>query len=138
MIQKTTISFHDTGDRGDLAVFDLPGPEWRGVRTCPFEPRRIFWITNMQQLARRGGHAHRKGEQFLFCPTGGVQIAYQCPEGKGLVVLKGSSVGAYVPPLHWLDIRNLHTKTVLVVLASNPYDDADYIRDPEEFKRLCK
>ncbi len=132
MITKHTVNTHGTFTRGDLSVVEL------NKSLVPFEVKRVFWITNMAQLARRGGHAHRAGEQFMFCPTGSVQIRWAAPKGEGgNLILTGAENAIHVPPLHWLDIRNVHQKTVLVVLASNPYEEADYIRDEAEFKRLC-
>ena len=138
MISKLTISTHATPDRGDLSVMSLPGPEWAGVRTVPFQVRRMFWITRMPQLARRGQHAHREGHQFMICPTGGIQVHSESADGKQVVMLQGPEHGLYVPPMHWLDIRNVSPKTSLVVLASNEYQESDYIRDHDEFLQLIR
>lgn len=139
MITKLTISTHATPDRGDLSVMDLPCPEWQGVRTVPFQVRRMFWITRMPQLARRGQHAHREGHQFMICPTGGIQVDSIGPDCKKQhLMLQGPEVGLHVPPMHWLDIRNISPKTSLVVLASNDYKESDYIRDYDEFLQLIR
>ena len=101
----------------------------------PFTPRRVFWITDVPKLTKRGGHAHKTGEQFIFCVNGGVEVKIDGCED-AIFLDQDSAIGVYLRPLDWVDIRFLRPKSKIVVLASNEYDESDYIRDYDEFKKL--
>ena len=103
----------------------------------PFPVKRIFWITNTQSLAFRGQHAHMDGWQFLI-PISGHAIIKSFGPGldRKRFDLRDKAYGLIVPPLHWLDIRITLSETNLLVLASNPYSENDYIRSWEEYEKL--
>jgi len=130
-ISKLPVTTHATPARGDLSVVN--------ANEIPFDVKRVFWISRMPVLARRGGHAHREGHQFLIVPHGSIQIV-AC--GPGMVKTKFNLArpeeALYVPPLHWLEITNTNAKTALVVLASNEYSEKDYIRDFAQFQEMAR
>ncbi len=130
-ISKKPIASHSTPARGDLAVMN--------ASEVPFEIKRLFWINRMPLMAQRGKHAHREGHQFLIAVGGSVQIRSTGPGGvKNHFMLARPEEGLYVPPMHWLEIVNTNAKTVLLCLASNEYNEVDYVRDFEEFKALSR
>ena len=129
-ITKIPVPTHPTPARGDLSVVNS--------KEIPFEVKRVFWITRMPLLARRGGHAHLEGHQFLIVPHGSIQVVSMGPGGvKNKFNLARPEEALYVPPLHWLEITNTNAKTALLVLASNEYSEKDYIRDFDSFKTLA-
>lgn len=127
LVQITT---HETLERGRLSVLE--------EKEYPFPVKRIFWITGVAALAKRGEHAHRDGQQFII-PMGGMVNIQSF--GPGLEVksyqLVDKTQGLYVPPMHWLNIRFTMHNSALLVLASNPYAEADYIRNWDEYVKLA-
>lgn len=118
-----------TDPRGALGIAQHP-------EHVPFPIARMFYTAGVPAGARRGGHAHRTLEEFLLVPVGRVHVR---AEWAGSVVeaeLDATSAGFYLPPMTWLDLSDYDDGTVVVVLASAPFDEADYIRDRAEFDRL--
>ena len=120
----------------DCGVVDLPtfGDE-RGkltfaeqLRHVPFEVRRAFWIHGVPEGAERGAHAHKACHQFLVCLAGSVEVELQDGTGVRAVRLDRASVGLHIPPMIWAS-QSFGADSVLLVFASDPYDEADYHRD---------
>jgi hypothetical protein len=102
----------------------------------PFEPRRYFSVFNVPSAEVRGGHAHRVCHQLLACVHGSLVVLVDDGTRREEVVLDDPRVGLYIPPLVWASQFGYSTDTVLTVLASHPYDAADYVRDYEAFLDL--
>src|SRR5438094_728099 len=83
--------------------------------------------------ATRGSHAHRECAQFLVCVTGACAVVVDDGEHRLEVALDRPNRGVYVPPMVWATQYKYTRDAVLLVLASHPYDAADYIRNYEEF-----
>jgi UDP-2-acetamido-3-amino-2,3-dideoxy-glucuronate N-acetyltransferase len=113
--------------RGKLTAGELPGD------AVPFEPRRWFLVYDVPSREVRGEHAHRVCHQFLICVSGQVNVAVDDGEKREEVVLDAPTVGLYVPPRVWASQYRYDDDAVLLVLASHPYDSADYIREYETF-----
>jgi hypothetical protein len=105
-------------------------------REVPFGVQRVFHIFDMPVGTERGGHAHRAQHQFLIAMHGAMEVLTRGREGEALHRLEDPGEGLYVPPMTWVVIRALAPESVLLVLASHAYDEADYIRDPAEFAAL--
>jgi WxcM-like, C-terminal len=108
-----------------------------GERDIPFAIRRVYWIYDVPGGAARGGHAYRAGEEVFVALSGSFDLTLD--DGRGSSVrqtLNRSYYGLYVPPLTWRTPENFSTNGVCLVLASTPYDESDYLRDYEEFRRL--
>jgi dTDP-4-dehydrorhamnose 3,5-epimerase-like enzyme len=101
----------------------------------PFDPRRVFYLYGMPQGAIRGGHAHRAQHQFLIMLKGGCRITIDDGKARQDVILENPSHGLYVPPMHWLDLADFSQDAVCLVLASDVYNEADYIRDLVQFRQ---
>jgi UDP-2-acetamido-3-amino-2,3-dideoxy-glucuronate N-acetyltransferase len=115
--------------RGSLTAGELPG------ENVPFVPRRWFLVYDVPSREVRGEHAHRVCHQFLICVSGSVSVAVDDGEHRGEVVLDEPTLGVYVPPLVWASQFRYDTDSVLLVLASHPYDASDYIREYDAFLR---
>jgi hypothetical protein len=102
-------------------------------RHIPFAVKRVFAIYDVTEGASRGGHAHRTQEQFLMIVAGDCTATIDDGRSRAVVQLKRGSEGLYVPARHWLELAQFSAGAVCVVLASGPYDEADYIRDYDGF-----
>ncbi|HXA01097.1 MAG TPA: FdtA/QdtA family cupin domain-containing protein [Cytophagaceae bacterium] len=106
-----------------------------GSKNIPFDVKRVFWSYYTPQMVTRGRHAHYKLEQILVPVAGKLIVTNENVEGETTVqILENPNVGLYIPPMYWHVIQFSHN-AVMMSLASMPYDEKDYIRDYEEFKK---
>lgn len=124
--QLIPINTHKTAESGDLSVFE-------SLHDIPFEIKRIYYISNVRSGIRRGAHAHKSLKQFMFCPYGSITITLDDGYSSTDIILDDPSVGLLVFPCMWRDMIWNTDNSVLCVAASEYYDEADYIRDREEF-----
>ena len=104
------------------------------LKNVPFEVKRVYWTYYTPQDVVRGGHAHRELQQLIFAVSGTITFNTEDLDGnRDSFVLDHPSKGLYLPKLIWRDIHFTHS-AVLLCLASEYYDEADYFRDYEEFK----
>ena len=104
----------------------------------PFIVKRIFWLDNIEAEEIRGEHAHRTSQQLLICLNGSLTIDLEDTSHKTYSFkLSSSNEALYMPPMHWGKITYSKPSTVLSV-ASDEYDETDYIRDYQEFKSINK
>jgi UDP-2-acetamido-3-amino-2,3-dideoxy-glucuronate N-acetyltransferase len=104
----------------------------------PFVPQRMFAVFDVPSRKVRGEHAHRQCDQFLLAMAGSVAVV--CDDGiqRQEFVLDSPEVGLLLPHMVWGIQYKYSENALLMVLASHPYDAADYIRDYDEFSRLRK
>lgn len=108
------IQSHHSERRGNLSV----------IEELPFKIKRAFFIYNVPLEEMRGGHAHKKCHQFFVAVCGAVLI--RMGDGKSFI-LDCPDIGLYVPPKNIININFLTENTTLLVLASDKYDENDYI-----------
>lgn len=113
--------------RGRLTAGEFPAD------AIPFTPQRWFLVYNVPSREIRGEHAHRACHQFLLCVSGRVSVAVDDGEHRGEVLLDEPTLGVYIPPLVWASQFRYDADSVLLVLASHPYDASDYIREYDSF-----
>lgn len=107
-------------------------------KDTPFDIKRVYWTYYTPQDVIRGGHAHKELQQVIFAVSGTIEFNTLDLEGnKDTFILDSPSKGLYIPKLIWRDIKFSHS-AVLLCLASEIYDEADYFRDFEEFKNYKK
>jgi WxcM-like, C-terminal len=118
--------FHDP--RGNLTFLE-------GGEHIPFEIRRAYWIYGVPGGGKRGGHAYRELHEVLIALSGSFEV--QLDDGRRHMthVLNRGYTGLYVPNMIWRELERFSTNAVCLILASQPYSDADYIRDQDEFRR---
>jgi carbonic anhydrase/acetyltransferase-like protein (isoleucine patch superfamily)/dTDP-4-dehydrorhamnose 3,5-epimerase-like enzyme len=118
-----------------VGVDDLRGSLVSGevASHIPFLPRRFFNIMRVPSKDVRGAHAHRVCEQFLVCQAGSVAVVVDDGHVREEVVLDDRHFGLYVPPMVWSVQYRYTQDAILLVLASDPYEPEDYIRDYDEF-----
>jgi UDP-2-acetamido-3-amino-2,3-dideoxy-glucuronate N-acetyltransferase len=102
----------------------------------PFVPQRTFLVYDVPSKDVRGEHAHRACEQFLVCVSGSVNVLADDGTHRQEFVLDDPSVGIHLKAMTWGTQYKYSPGTVLMVFASLPYDDADYIRSYDEFLSL--
>jgi len=115
--------------RGSLVASELG-------ETLPFPPQRVFVVHRVPSAEVRGAHAHLACHQFLICVSGSVSVLVDDGTNRAQVTLDDPGLGLYVPPMLWGTQYAYSANAVLMVLASLPYDAADYVRDYDEFLRL--
>lgn len=117
------------GPGGRLGVIE-------GERHVPFAIRRVFYVTDLEPGARRGGHAHKAQAQALAALAGAITV--RLDDGRTVAAHRLDRPDAllYVPPMVWLDYAAETPSAVLLALASDIYDEADYIRDRAAFDAL--
>ena len=98
----------------------------------PFDIKRIYYLYMVPEVAR-GAHAHKELQQLLIATSGSVDITLDDGVNKKTFHLDKPWKGLLVVPGLWRDLDNFSGGTVLMCLASEKYDAADYIRDYDEF-----
>ena len=102
----------------------------------PFDVKRIFWTYYTPDSILRGRHAHHNTEMVLIATAGRIIVNTEMPDGNvNVFILEKPEVGLYMPRYCWHTMQYSHS-SVQLVLASNIYDEKDYIRSYEEFKSL--
>jgi dTDP-4-dehydrorhamnose 3,5-epimerase-like enzyme len=99
----------------------------------PFSIERVYFIYDVPPGSERGSHAHKKLEQFMVAASGSFTVELDSGFGKESFVLDNPSIGLYVPPGMWRDLKDFSENSVCLVLASAKYDESDYMRDYDEF-----
>lgn len=109
-----------------------------GKRDIPFPIRRAYWITETEADLHRGFHAHKLNCQLLFCPHGCIDIIVDDGDNKRTVTLDKPGKGLILMPGLWREMVWRESGSVLCVLASEYYDEQEYIRDYNEFLAYCQ
>lgn len=104
----------------------------------PFEIKRVYYIWDTQKDMVRGKHAHQKLEQIIVCVSGSCDFILDDGKERQIVHLDNPAQGLYVKHNVWREFTNFSKDCVVMVLASDYYDKADYIRDYNEFLREIK
>ena len=116
-----------TGDLGSLIVAELGAG-------LPFTARRVFTLLDIPPGEARGIHAHRECQQFLICMRGSVTAVVDDGTNRQEIRLDSPQLGLYMPAMTWGTQFDYSIDALLVVLASDPYDAADYIEDYDDFQ----
>ena len=121
------IYFQNHGDsRGNLTALEYN-------KELPFVVRRVYYIYNVKDKIRRGFHAHKKLNQVLIAIAGSCKILVDDGTKKEVVVLDSPDKGLFVGEDIWREMYDFSDNAVLVSLASEEYNESDYIRDYNEF-----
>jgi oxalate decarboxylase/phosphoglucose isomerase-like protein (cupin superfamily) len=102
----------------------------------PFDIKRVFWTYFTPESIVRGRHAHYDTEQVIVAVTGRIIVTVEEPSGSiQLFNLESPNQGVYVPPNCWHTMQYSHT-AIQLVFASTEFDEKDYIRSYEDYKRI--
>ncbi|MZK49878.1 sugar 3,4-ketoisomerase [Clostridium beijerinckii] len=123
MLNIGLIKFREIDDKyGSLVPIE-------GKVDIPFKIKRIYYIYNVENDICRGYHAHRKLHQILICIKGAVKIKVQSSNEEEIIQLKDPTIGLYIGPFIWREMFDFTKDAILLVLASEYYDENDYIRN---------
>lgn len=124
------ISFDVLGDeRGSLVSLEQN-------KNIPFEIKRVYYIFGSEENVARGFHAHKNLEQVAICVKGSCRFVLDDGVDKESITLDSPDMGLYIDNNKWREIYDFSSDCVLMVLASEYYDEADYIRDYNQFLKV--
>lgn len=122
------LEFQEKGDeRGHLVIAE-------GMKDIPFDIKRVFYIYGTQENVVRGQHANIRSEFVLINVSGTSKVRIKDGEGyENVYSLDRPNMGLYLPNMIWKDMFDFSQDSILLVLASEHYDEHEYIRDYTEF-----
>ena len=118
------------GEESRSRVASEPGPN------SPFDIPRVYDICDNIKGVDRGYHAHINLKQIAIAISGSCTFVIDDGEKREEVLLDNPTKGLFIEGLTWREMKNFSENCVLIVLASEPYDENDYIRDYEHFLRI--
>lgn len=104
-------------------------------RHIPFDIKRVYYLYDVPGGAERGGHGHRDLQQVIIAMSGSFDVVLNDGTRSHRYHLNRSYYGLYIGPMMWRGIDNFSSGSVCMVLASDFYDEKDYFRSLEDFKR---
>lgn len=99
----------------------------------PFEIKRTYWIYDVPGGEERGGHAFKRNQEFIVALSGAFDVVVDDGQNKKTFSLNRSYYGLYVPAGLWREINNFSTNSLALEFGSEHYDEADYIREYDEY-----
>jgi len=121
------IELPNLGDhRGSLVVAEA-------YRNIPFSIQRFYYIAGAQPDVPRGFHAHKQLRQIAFGIQGSCKMLMDNGKEKQEVLIAQSNKGLLIPPMVWHEMHDFSEDCILLVLASDYYDESDYIRNYDQF-----
>lgn len=127
-VKKIKFQSHED-DRGNLVAIE----EYKDI---PYSIKRVYYIFKAKNGGVRGQHAHKTFEETLICVSG--QCTIHLDDGKTTeeIILNNPGEGVYVAPGMWREMYDFSEDAVLLVLASELYNEEDYIRNYDEFYKI--
>lgn len=129
-IHKILFSTHGD-DQGTLVAVEE-------CKDIPFQIRRVYYMYGTRCDVVRGRHAHRSLRQVLICVHGSCKVRLDDGRERETVTLDRPSEGLYISNAVWREMFDFSPDAVLLVLASDLYDEEDYIRDYKDFLEYVK
>lgn len=124
------LKFNVKGDeRGSLISLE-------GNKNVPFEIKRIYYIYGNTNCVTRGYHAHHNLKQIAIALNGSCRFILDNGRERKDVLLSSREEGLLIEGIIWREMTDFSKDCVLLVLASEHYDENDYIRNYDEFKRI--
>ncbi|MFN3969592.1 sugar 3,4-ketoisomerase [Flavobacterium sp.] len=114
---------HDT--RGNLSVIEGD--------VIPFNMKRVYYLYDVPSGAERGGHSHKVQQEFLVALSGSFDVVLTDGQSKKTVTLNKPNEGLLIPNGIWRELENFSSGSVCLVIASDIFEEADYIRDYQSF-----
>lgn len=118
-------------ERGMLSFFEAE-------KDIPFSIKRVYYISGTPAETIRGKHAHKTLKQFLFCPFGEILVFLDDGIREWEVLLDAPNQGLFVTEEIWHEMHWKSDGAILCVVASDYYDETDYIRDYQDFLKYVK
>lgn len=102
-------------------------------KNIPFEVKRIYYLYDVPGGEARGGHAHYKLEQYIVAASGSFDVVLDDGINKKRVTLNRPNLALHIVPGLWRELENFSSGSITMVLASEKYDEKDYIRDYDKY-----
>jgi oxalate decarboxylase/phosphoglucose isomerase-like protein (cupin superfamily) len=115
-------------ERGNLSFF-------QNNAQIPFEIKRVYWIYDVPGGESRGGHAFKEQQEVIIALSGSFDVILHDGEQEHKIPLNRSYTGLYVPQMYWRHMENFSTNSLALIVSDRNYNEADYIRDFEQFKK---
>ena len=122
---------HHSARKGDICVVE-------NGQTVPFDTKRLYYLYDVPGGVSRGGHAHKGLYQLIFAASGSFTVTLDDGSTKRSYTLNRPYRGLLVKPGIWRELDDFSSGSVCLVLASEKYDEADYIRTYDEFVEYRK
>ena len=130
----------------DCSIFQLPQKKSRSGNITslasdmdlPFHIKRVFYLYDMPGGESRGAHAHRECHQFLVAASGSFEVLVDDGKVQRIIQLNRPYYGLHIPPRIWASEINFSSGSICLVLASERYDEKDYIRNYEAYKNYIE
>lgn len=117
---------HTNGRDGNLTVMQNGG-------SSPFPINRVYYLYDVPGGESRGGHAHRRLHEMLVAASGCFTVTISDGKNSRTVMLNRPNRGLHIVPGIWRTLDDFSSGAVCLVMSSMPYDEADYIRDYDEY-----
>nr|WP_314266258.1 FdtA/QdtA family cupin domain-containing protein [uncultured Moellerella sp.] len=126
------INFNKLGDeRGSLVSLEEN-------KNIPFIVKRVYYIFDTKEHVSRGFHAHKELRQLAICVKGSCRFIMDNGENKEELILKSPDKGLMIEPMQWHEMHDFSEDCIIIVLASDYYQESDYIRSYDNFIEECK
>ena len=112
--------------RGNLSVIE--------GNTIPFVSKRVYYLYDVPSGGERGGHAHKEQLELLIAVSGSFDVVLNDGSIEKIITLNKPNIGLLIPIGIWRELENFSSGSVCLVLASDEFDEEDYIRDYDIFK----
>ena len=116
-----------TSESGSLAFIE-------GSNDISFDIKRVYFLYDVPAGAVRGSHAHKSLFQLFIAASGSFDVHLDDGINKASYHLNRPFYGLFVPPMMWRTLDNFSSGSVCMVMASELYDESDYIRDYSQFR----
>ncbi len=111
--------------RGNLSVIEKD--------IIPYEIKRVYYLYDVPSDSIRGGHAHKELKQFLIALSGSFDVVLDDGKERIVITLNRPYKGLLIPNGLWRELENFSAGAVCLSLVSETYDEADYIRDYQDY-----
>jgi dTDP-4-dehydrorhamnose 3,5-epimerase-like enzyme len=116
--------------RGNIAIIEK--------EVLPFEMKRVYYLFDVTSSAHRGGHSHKNQQEFLVALSGSFDVVVNDGENKKKVTLNKPDKGLLIRENIWRELENFSSGCVCLVVASDVFDEDDYIREFDVFLENLK
>lgn len=111
------------------------------VENCgdtPFAVRRVFYLYDVPVDSERGGHSHFKARELIVAVSGSFDVVLSDGVGERVFTLRRPGEALYIEAGIWRSLVNFSSGSVCLVLTSENYDEADYVRSYDQFLKLTR
>jgi oxalate decarboxylase/phosphoglucose isomerase-like protein (cupin superfamily) len=108
------------------------------TREVPFDVKRIFYLYDIPGGESRGAHAHKECHQFLVAASGSFEVLLDDGKTQRIVQLNRPYQGLHIPPMIWASEINFSSGAICLVLASEKYNEKDYIREYDTYLNFVR